>query len=153
MLANSLETLRSLSLSFSVSLLLSFPLFFLSQREREILYIYVYIEREQRERQKKRKREGVVTNQVHPQGHNIFRFTGTSIKGSIVCDVSAPGLGGSKSGHSPKSLSSRDAVRNVTHHDDGATTTRDQPIHINLESGIHFPKQPVRSPGSTVSDP
>ena len=54
--------------------------------------------------------------------------------------------------YSPKSLSLRDAVRNVTHHGDRATTW-DQPIDINLEAGYHFPNQPVRSPRSTVSDP
>ena len=53
---------------------------------------------------------------------------------------------------STKSLSLRDAVRDVAHHKEGVTI-RDQVNHINLEAGIHFPKQPIRSPGSTVSDP
>ena len=53
--------------------------------------------------------------------------------------------------HSPNSLSLRDAVRNVTHDDDGET--RDQPNHIDLEAGFRFPNQPVRSLGSTLSDP
>ena len=50
------------------------------------------------------------------------------------------------------SLSLRDAVQDVTHHE-GGSTTRDQLPHITLESGVHFPNQPNRSPGSTVSDP
>ena len=52
---------------------------------------------------------------------------------------------------SPKSLSLRDVVRDVARHE-GGSTTRDQFTHITLESGIHFPLQPNRSPGSTVSD-
>ena len=43
-------------------------------------------------------------------------------------------------------------MRHVAHHEEG-TTTRDQAIHINLEAGMRFPIQPVRSPGATVSDP
>ena len=53
---------------------------------------------------------------------------------------------------SPKPLSLRDAVRDVAHHEEGVAI-RDQVNHINLEAGIHFPNQPIRSPGSTASDP
>ena len=49
--------------------------------------------------------------------------------------------------HSPKSVSLRDAVRDVTHHDDRTTTnSRDQQRHISLKAPMHFPKQPLRSP-------
>ena len=53
--------------------------------------------------------------------------------------------------NSPRALSLRDAVQNVSQHDERGT--KDQPMHINLEAGCHFPNQPVSKLGSILSDP
>ena len=53
--------------------------------------------------------------------------------------------------HAPTALSLSDAVQSVSQHEEGGA--RDQPMHITLEAGFDFQNQPVRKPGSILSDP